>query len=729
MRIRIFLIICMLISSLSHYASEVSIIPKPKNIEINEGFYELSGKDVIGYSEGLKNQASYLKDVIYRSTGFDLRIKKGKADINLSVDKSYVSESYFLKVTNKAVNIVGADNGGIFYGIQTLLQLFPPEIYSDKTCRRRDWKARSVTIFDVPERPWRGMMLDVARYFYDKEFVKKYIDLMAMYKLNKLQFHLVDDSGWRLEIKKYPLLTKVGAWAGTDTNRLGGYYTQEDMKEIIEYAKLRNVEIIPEIEFPAHILSAVVAYPWLSCTEDQHELPTQHFISRDLLCVGKESSYEFLSDVLDEVSDLFPSKYINIGGDEAVYVRWESCPKCQKLMKDKGFEKASELHGYLTNVVSGMMKKKGRIAIGWEEVILRGKVNDSVIPVFWHDVKDTIQATRLGHKAILSPATHLYFDFPESGTPGEIKAASWMPPISLETCYSLPVNDYSPSSTVIGVQGCFWTDQFIHGTVLQELPQLNENRSERYAEYLTFPRLIALSEVGWKKKSECDFQDFKNRLKYHYRRLDYKDCHYRVPEPDVSYKEMPDGRLQVSLTSNVEHSVMRYSTDGSYPNIHSDIYKEPVVVNDKDKFLAIDVISSQCYSLPTYRGVDYSRYAKYGKFVSQWDSSTFESGKNVWRFEGTGKISGNGSYVLTLLHRKGKNEIKIENIKIIKRKEVLIDMPCENIVGNVLPIASYKFDIADFEAGTPFYIELTYTMSDGCDTSGLVFIKRTKDKC
>lgn len=202
------------------------------------------------------------------------------------------------------------------------------------------------------------MMLDVARYFYDKDFVKKYIDMMAMYKMNKLQFHLIDDSGWRLEIKKYPKLTEIGAWAGKDQNRLGGYYTQEDIKEIIAYAKVRNVEIIPEIEFPAHMLSAVAAYPWLSCKGEPREVPSQHFISRDLLCVGKESSYQFLQDVLDETVNLFPSHYINIGGDEAVYDNWETCSKCQQVMKDNGLTKASDLQGYLTNQVLHMMKEK-----------------------------------------------------------------------------------------------------------------------------------------------------------------------------------------------------------------------------------------------------------------------------------------------------------------------------------------------------------------------------------
>lgn len=534
---------------LAYGANEISIIPKPISIEQNSGSYLLTDKTVIYYDSSLEKYAEYLADALSKPTGWDFKLKegKGKKGIQLTLSSEInKAEGYKLTVTSQNVSLSGADPAGVFYAIQSLLQLFPAEIYSSERQKGVVWEVPAISIFDAPERPWRGMMLDVARYFYDKEFVKKYIDRMAMYKLNKLQFHLIDDSGWRLEIKKYPRLTEVGAWAGNNTHRLGGYYTQEDIKEIIEYAQFRNIEIIPEIEFPAHMLSAVVAYPWLSCTEIQHEVPVQHFISRDLLCVGKESSYQFLEDVLKETVELFPSPYINIGGDEAVYTRWEECPKCQAVMKREGLKKASELQGYLTNVVSDMMKKYNRTVIGWEEIIQRGEINNPVVSVYWHNVSDTLQATQTGHKAVLTPATHMYFDFPESATPGEVKAAGWMPPISLEKCYSMPINDYSSSSTVLGVQGCFWSDQFIHGTVLQEIPLLDENRSENYAEYLTFPRLLALSEVAWGKMKDRDYADFSDRVSRHYKRLDYCGCNYRVPEPIItSEKNFPMGKLNL----------------------------------------------------------------------------------------------------------------------------------------------------------------------------------------
>lgn len=710
----------------------IDIIPRPLHIEQRSGSFGLNPQSVIYYRIGLKPQAHYLKTVLDQSTGWDLQIVQGAGKrnaINISVDTVKVTrdEGYTLDVTDKTISICGADNGGIFYGIQTLLQLFPPQIYSATRVRGVEWKVPAVAIADAPERPWRGMMLDVARYFYDKEFVKKYIDMMAMYKLNKLQFHLIDDSGWRLEIKKYPRLTQIGAWAGTGSNRLGGYYTQEDIKELIAYGELRNVEIIPEIEFPAHILSAIVAYPWLGCTGKQHEVPLQHFISEDLLCVGKESSITFLKDVLDETVDLFPSKYINIGGDEAVYSRWDECEECQKVVARQGLAKSSDLQGYLTNVVSDMMADKNRTIVGWEEIILRGKVKNPVVALIWHNVADSIHATADGHQAILTPASHMYLDFPEKGVPGEVKAAGWMPPITVEKCYSMEVNDYSPSSTVIGVQGCFWSDQFIHGTVLQEINLINENRSEKYAEYFTFPRLMAVSEVAWGKNANRNYADFADRLTRHYARLDNKNCAYRVPEPEIaSVKQNADGKWEFTLAHSVHGATIRYTTEGSYPNSHSPIYNgEVVVVDTKSDLQAITVVSDSHYSLPTYFAPDYSPYNKYGVFAAQWQPLQIQTTPTPWRIEATGKISGNGLYEVTFISTKGANSLILEGLKLFKRDEMLVDI-AQTVKTSVLPaeVATYRFTVDAFQAGTPFFIDVIAHGHGGNDTSGLVFVKK-----
>ena len=706
-----------------------NIIPKPQHVEVSQGNpFVLTPKTIITYDAAVKAQAAYLQETLAGSTGFDLVMKEGNAKkgISLQIDQKEVTkaEGYQLSVNSKGVCIKAHDAAGAFYGIQTLLQLFPEEVHS--AIRHKDiaWEINPISICDAPNRPWRGMMLDVARYFYDKEFVKKYIDMMAMYKLNKLQMHMIDDSGWRLEIKKYPKLTEIGAWAGTDTHRLGGFYTQEDIKEMLAYAEVRGVEIIPEIEFPAHMLSAVVAYPWLSCTGLQHELPVQHFISRDLLCVGKETSIQFIRDILEETVNLFPSKYINIGGDEAVYSRWEECPRCQAVMKREGLKKASELQGYLTNVVAEMMKEKGKTIVGWEEIMLRGKVNTPVVGLFWHNVGDTIHAKELGHKAILTPATHMYYDFPEGSTPGEVKAAGWMPPVSVEKTYSMPINDYSENSTTMGVQACFWSDQFIHGTILQEIPYINENRSEQYAEYLTFPRLLALSEVAWGRQAERDYPDFRTRLSKHFARLDAKGCNYRVPEPIVEeLKQEANGSFTYKLATPIEGAVIRYTTDGNYPNTSSKIYTEPVNVKSKDDFRAITVLSPRHYSLPVYSKPDYSAYKQYGKYSASWKPLQIQKTPNIFRFECTGKIAGNGEYEVTFIQNRGTNALKLGTLKLWKRDELMAEVKGTYTVADK-QVATYSFKVDQFEAGTPFFIDVMANGVNGNDTAGLIFIRK-----
>ncbi len=282
-----------------------NIIPKPQSIKALEGKdFILTEKTTIGFDNGAARQAELLQAALSGPTGWDFPLRAGKkGDITLKIDSTAVtsSEGYRLVAGQRGVSITGHDAAGVFYGIQTFLQLLPKEIVADRRQRGVEWRIRPVEVNDAPNYPWRGMMIDVARYFYHVDFIKKFIDMMAMYKLNKLQFHLIDDSGWRLEIKKYPRLTEVGAWAGPEEKRLGGFYTQEDIRELLAYAEARGVEIIPEIEFPAHVLSAIVAYPWLSCQGKQHEVQTQQSISPELLCVSKDSVMNFLHDVLDEI--------------------------------------------------------------------------------------------------------------------------------------------------------------------------------------------------------------------------------------------------------------------------------------------------------------------------------------------------------------------------------------------------------------------------------------------
>ena len=706
-------------------AQGVDIVPRPLHVETAADSFRLQRDMTIACDDSLAPQARYLQETLAGPTGWDLELRPSarRADIRIALadSASLPAEGYRLTVERRRVSIEAADAAGAFYGVQSLLQLFPPEVYDRVRRRGVSWAAPCVRISDAPERPWRGMMLDVARYFFDKEFVKKYIDMMAMYKLNRLQLHMIDDSGWRLEIKKYPRLTQVGAWAGPDENRLGGYYTQDDMRELIAYARVRGVEIVPELEFPAHILSAIVAYPELGCTGEQHKVPVQHFISRDLLCVGKESSLRFLEDVLDEVCALFPSPVIGIGGDEAVYTRWESCPRCRAVMEREGLAKASELQGWLTNVVARMAARRGRTVLGWEEIIQRGPVETPVTALIWHNVADTIQATRAGHKAVLTPCTHLYFDFPEGATPGEVKHATWMPPIPLEKTYGIEVNDYAPTSTVVGVQGSMWADQFIHGTTLQEIALIDENRSERYMEYFTFPRLLALAEVAWTPKALRSYPSFLSRLSRQYARLDAKGCGYRVPEPRIAATEPAGDSLRVTLAPAVAGAPIVYTTDGSYPTAHSPRYAAPVTVARLEDLRAMTVVSPRHYSLPTYTPPDYSAYAALGTFAAAWKPLDLQPGPATWRLDCSGKVTANGTYDVTFVQTRGNKALRLGRLRLVKRDAVSAEAaPADNTGGH----HTYTLTVTDFEAGTPYYIEVETDAGGTNDSAGLVFVRK-----
>lgn len=582
----------------------LNLIPKPVSVKTTAGeTFRLTGKTTISCDAALRGQAELLRERLEDATGLDIAItdKPRRGGIRLTVDSSAVvrAEGYRLTVGTRGVTVCGHDAAGVFYGTQTLLQLFPAAIHDRTRQRGIVWEAPAAVIDDAPSKPWRGMMLDLARYYYDKEYLLKFIDMMAAYKLNKLQLHLTDDSGWRIEIKKYPRLTEVGAWAGHDEKRRGGFYTQEELREVVRYAALRGVEVIPEIELPAHMLSAIAAYPWLCCTGEQHEVQTQHFISPDILCVGNDDALRFIRDVLDETIDLFPSRYINIGGDEAVYKRWNECPKCRKVMEREGLADAGRLQGWLTNVVAGWMKEKGRTIVGWEEIFMRGEVKEPLVALIWHNVADTLKAKEAGQQAILVPATHTYFDFPETRQAGEPQAATWMPPITLEKAYSMPAEDYSKGGTTLGVQGCIWSDQFITGTALQDIPHLNEHRSERYVEYLLFPRMTALSEVAWSRSAERDFADFRRRLGHHYARFDHAGINFRVPEPVISAaRTNSDGSRTFTLETVIPGADIRYTTDGTLPNSRSPRYTAPVTVKNPADFRAVTVLSRNRTSLP-----------------------------------------------------------------------------------------------------------------------------------
>ena len=725
-----FKLLVLLIGLISFVVKAQNIIPEPQYLELNTEQFKLSSTTQIHYAKGLKEQAELLQAALSPATGWDLKLKrtskKSHRGIYLKIDAEadLSKEGYLLDIGKKGIQITAKTSAGVFYGIQSLLQLMPIEIYNIQRQKNMDWVIPGVNIIDNPQYVWRGMMLDVSRYFFSKAYVLKYIDMMAMYKMNVLHFHLIDDAGWRIEIKKYPKLTSVGAWRGEGIERTGGYYTQEDIKEIVAYAIQRNVEVIPEIEVPAHTLAAISAYPYLSCRNEEVSVPTYHFISRDLYCVGQESTFEFLEDVFDEVTDLFPSAYIHIGGDEAKYDRWKDCVHCQKKKKDLGLENEHELQLYFNQRMQTYLKQSGKTIVGWDEIIEKG-LKEKAVGMIWHDKKKAFTATKAGHDVVMALTDHCYFDVAESSIPGEIKAATWLKPISLQQVYKLnPMLeglDEGYRSQVLGGEATMWSDQFVHGTILQEFGILNENRSEKYFDYLTFPRMSALAEVLWSPISKQNWNHFEKKMCSHYNRYDQAGYGYRIPQPKLIGTKLKNGKFQISLENLVDGAEIRYSTNGTPVNVYSPVYSQTLEVANLIDFQAITVVNRLQYSLPLAFPRDYKQYKQYGRLLKEWNPTNVGNRSTLLKLNATGKINKNKTYKVSFVKLEGDGNTEISSFEVYKNGKKLTEINTEHIVSNSNRTATYKFDIESYETGAVF--EIRVVLKSNSVTYGAVFIK------
>ena len=444
----------------------------------------------------------------------------------ISIDSLNNKEAYFLIIDSKRITIKAASQEGFFYGFQTLLQLFPDTIKSNE-----EYILPALSIEDWPEFAWRGAHLDVCRHFYSVEFVKKYIDLMSKHKLNTFHWHLTEDQGWRIEIKKYPKLTEIGSvrketivaknfdpYIG-DSIEYGGFYTQEQIKEIVKYADDRFITVVPEIEMPGHSLGALAAYPELSCTGNSFEVLTKWGVSDDIYCAGNDSVFVFLENVLDEVLELFPSKYIHIGGDEAPKTRWEHCSKCQSRIKTEGLKNEHELQSYFITRIEKYLNSKGRQIIGWDE-ILEGGLAPNASVMSWRGESGGIEAANQNHYVVMTPGKPCYFDhYQTEDKENEPLAIGGYN--SLESVYLYnPMPEELPKDKqkyILGAQANVWTEYMPNA---------------KHVEYMVYPRLCALSEVLWTASKQRDFMNFKQRMKKHYLRLDAWKVNYRKPKAD-----------------------------------------------------------------------------------------------------------------------------------------------------------------------------------------------------
>ena len=489
-----------------------AVVPLPQTIAAVKGkpFTLASGTAVYvapADRAALQAEEAFLKEYVNQLTGLTLqsaeRLVKRVPAIVLAIDpKIQGSEAYRLTVTERRITISGNTPAGVFYGIQTLRKALPV------TAAEETISLPATVITDAPRFGYRGMMLDCARHFFPLAFVKKFIDIMALHNMNVFHWHLSDDQGWRIEIKKYPRLTEIGAFrSGTvlghnsevdDSVRYGGFYTQDEAREIVEYARHRHVTVIPEIDMPGHTLAVLAVYPSFGCVGGPYEVCHKWGVLPDVLCLGNEQIYPFVQDIIDELCDIFPSEYFHIGGDECPTVRWEKCPKCQALAQSKGID-IHRLQQYFTNRVEKYLNSKDRKIIGWDE-ILEGEINKSATIMSWRGVEPGSKAAALGHDVIMSPTDYAYFDYYQTKNVNQEPYAigGYLP---VEKVYEMdPAPDtFSPEARqhILGAQANLWTEYIAHPT---------------HAEYMVMPRMAALAEVQWMPVERKNFEAFKNRM-------------------------------------------------------------------------------------------------------------------------------------------------------------------------------------------------------------------------
>jgi hexosaminidase len=552
----------------------INVIPKPvKTTAINNKF-SLNPKTVIVANNTNSFEVQFLKESIKQQTGLELTTKNShkigsRIHLILEPESQFPNkEAYQLNILGDRAVIYASSNQGLFYGIQTLLQLIP------FTTNVSEIKLDNLMMDDVPKFQWRGMHLDVSRHFFSKEFIKKYIDYLAMYKMNTFHWHLTDDQGWRIEIKKYPKLTEVGAWRNGsmighytdqtfDDIRYGGFYTQEEIKEIVAYAKERHITVVPEIEMPGHALAALASYPEFSCTGGPFEVGKSWGVFDDVFC-PKDETFTFLENILTEVMALFPSEYIHIGGDECPKVRWKSCPKCQKRIKDEKLKDEHELQSYFIQRIEKFVNSKGRKIIGWDE-ILEGGLAPNAAVMSWRGTEGGIAAAKQKHFVVMSPGSHCYFDHYQGEPKNEPIAFGGY--TNVEKVYSFnPIPkelSEEESKYILGAQANVWTEYI--------------NTSE-HVEYMVFPRIAALSEVLWGTSNSNEYKVFETRLIQHFERYEKKGINYSKAIFEVTSKVQPAENGVAFELKSVNPSGIKYTTNGSEPNANSISYEKPILV-------------------------------------------------------------------------------------------------------------------------------------------------------
>lgn len=562
-----------LLTGQAHAQGIPGLIPLPVSVQpLNQQGFQLQASSKLCADKALAPALAVWREQLSVPTGFALPTtrKARKGAICLRHNPALPAEGYRLHTYPDSLHIEASTPAGAFWALQTLRQLLPAGIYASRPQQQRAWTVPAVSIEDHPRFAWRGMMLDVSRQFFDVPFLKRYLDWMAAHKLNVFHWHLTDDNGWRMEIKKYPFLTEKGAWRGpgevlepsfgSGNQRYGGFYTQQQVQEIVAYAARLHIEVIPEIDIPGHCRAVTASYPETACNTTVYTRSVQGEL-QNVWCAGREENFHMLEDILKEVAALFPSPYLHIGGDEVNKQYWKHCPRCQTLAKDKGFEHLDQTQHYFVRRIEGMVEALGKRMVGWGEIMEGGNLSPNTTVMAWMRPTDGVHAARKGQPVVMLPAQHCYFDMAHAT--GE-RGHWWAGLVNTETVYAfnpvLPQEQLSEQerSLLFGVQAALWTEYV--------------DRPARQAEFQTYPRLSALAEVGWTPQQQRAWPDFEQRLSlHHYARLQAMGINFRLPPPQPVYEQ---GKVLLPSLP-FPGATVRYTTDGSEPTAASAAYEAP----------------------------------------------------------------------------------------------------------------------------------------------------------
>ena len=552
-----------------------AIIPIPLSQTINEGTFIMDSNTQLAFDADFKSVATFFKS--YIESGSSIRLKDTKSTHKIVFKKdTFITneEGYRLKVTKNKIAISASTAKGAFYAFQSLRQLLPV-LFENGSYENNAIAIQNIDIEDAPKFIYRGMHLDVGRHFFPVDFIKKYIDMISLLKMNTFHWHLTEDQGWRIEIKKYPKLQEIAAFRNEtlighyndqpqkfDGKEYGGFYTQKEIKDVVKYATERHVTVIPEIELPGHAQAAIAAYPELGCTGKQVKVATKWGIFDEIYC-PKENTFKFLEDVIDEVITLFPGKYIHIGGDEAPKTNWKKCAHCQQLIKKEGLKDEHGLQSYFITRIEKYINSKGKQIIGWDE-ILEGGLAPNATVMSWRGIDGAVEAAKQKHDVILTPQSHCYFDHYQSTNENEPLAIGGFLP--LEKVYSFnPIPEElskEEAKYVLGAQGNIWTEYM---------------QTSDKVEYMAFPRMIALSEVVWSNSDTKNYDNFVERLEFFNERLDVMNVNYANHLYEVSGELInKNGQISYQLETTTNGKSIRFTTDNSKPNSSSNVYTDKI---------------------------------------------------------------------------------------------------------------------------------------------------------